>query len=69
MRKLLLAVIYLAMIAFGAGFYFTVQMGGKPFFLFGGLFLIAYGNLLGVVRFLQPRSFEHIKNGRALARP
>ena len=54
MRKILLAAIYLAMVGFGAAFtYFTIRMGGKLLFLFGGVFLMAFGVYLAWTDFFS----------------
>jgi hypothetical protein len=43
-RKLLLALIYLGVIAFGVALtYFTLRLDGRLFFLGGGVFLVAFG--------------------------
>ena len=54
MQKILLALIYLAMIGFGAAFtYFTIRMGSKLLFLFGGVFLMALGVYLAWLDFFS----------------
>ena len=54
MQKILLALIYLAMIGFGAAFtYFTIRMGSKLLFLFGGVLLMALGVYLAWLDFFS----------------